>query len=330
MALDFRKVITPIAIATALTVVTAGLAACAGDNEPVRASREALGTVVAVTAYPAGEDTEPSAVDAAIDEAYAAMNEAESELNAHDPDSAIGRVNDTTDPDLAALPDRAEQILDAICVLDVRQHFSPFLLGATEAWAFEEGGRIPDAEELEAALADPRFDFGGAAKGLAIDEAAEELKSSGSVGAALIGSGSTTLVFGRKPDGSPWRIGIEDPRDAEALVASVESEGDLTVSTSGDYQRYFERDGNRYHHILDPTTGMPARGVRSLTVIGAIPGLYSDILSTALFVAGRQAAISYAEEYELGLVLVDDEGRTHIVPGPADANWKIVETKVDE
>ena len=142
--------------------------------------------------------------------------------------------------------------------------------------------------------------------------------------AALISSRSTTLAFGRKPDGEPWRIGIEDPRDTDKIVATVESAADITVSTSGDYQRFFERDGVRYHHILDPETGMPAAGLRSLTVVGDIPGLDSDILATALFVMGPSAATVYAEEYGIGLVLVDAEGRTLIVPGPADRTWEIV------
>lgn len=314
-------------LATLLAASVVPLTACSPAEEPLRVSREALGTIVAITAYPAEEtrDEDEAAPDAVIDAAYRAMAAAEADLDAHDPDSEIARINASPDPLAEPLPRRAEQILDAICVLEAREHFSPLLLGATEAWAFEEGGRIPSAEELEAALADPRYDLGGAAKGLAIDEAAEALKATGAIEAALIASGSTTLAFGAKPDGEPWRIGVEDPRAPEELVASIETSGDITVSTSGDYQRAFEVDGTLYHHILDPATGMPARGIRSLTVIGEIPGLYSDILSTALFVAGPDAALAYAEEYALGVVLVDDEGRTHIVPGPEDRSWEITE-----
>jgi len=295
------------------------LAACAGSPEPLRDSREALGTVVALTAY--GSDTE--ALRAAADAAYAAMDEVEAELDAHDPDSVIGRVNASAAPELEPLPPRAETVLDAICALGVREWFSPQLWTATQAWDFEGTGHVPTDEELQAALSDLRYDFGGAAKGIALDEAAAALRESGAVDAALISSVSTTLAFGTKPDGEPWRIGIEDPRDSDALVATVEAQGDVTVSTSGDYQRYFERDGVRYHHILDPATGRPVRGLRSLTVIGDIPGLESDILSTALFVAGPDAAVAYAEEHGLGLVIVDDKGRTRMVPGPGGASWKI-------
>jgi len=310
-------IVTTCAVLLAALLLTAS---CTRADEPLRESREALGTVVAIAAY--GPDE--TAMRAPVDAAYAAMEAVEAELDAHDPDSAIGHVNAAAEPALEALPPRAEAVLDAICFLEVREWFSPQLWAATAAWDFEEGGSVPTPAGLNSALADGRWDFGGAAKGLALDEAALALGDSGTIDAALISSGSTTLAFGEKPDGEPWRIGIEDPRDPAAVITTVEAGGDITVSTSGDYQRYFERDGVRYHHILDPATGLPARGLRSLTVVGDISGLDSDILSTALFVAGPDAAIAYAEEHGLGLVLVDDEGRTRIVPGPQGAPWNIV------
>lgn len=315
-----RPLARPTAALGPLVIAALLLASCSTAREPLRDSREALGTVVAIAAYGPEEEAMRTSVDAA----YAAMDAVEAELDAHDPDSEIGRVNATEDPAFAALPERAETVLDTIRVLAVREWFSPQLWAAAEAWGFEEGGRVPTEEELAAALADLRYDFGGAAKGLALGEAAEALRAGATVDAALISSGSTTLAFGAKPDGEPWRIGIEDPRDTEAVIATVEATGDVTVSTSGDYQRYFERGGVRYHHILDPATGLPARGLRSLTVVGDIPGLDSDILSTALFVAGADAATAYAEQNGLGLVLVDDEGRTRIVPGPEGASWSVV------
>ena len=132
------------------------------------------------------------------------------------------------------------------------------------------------------------LDLSGAAKGAALDAAWRVLQDAAKRGAldgALISAGSTTLVAGEKPvaDGAePWRVGIEDPRKPDEVIGDrrVRAEGGQrsdagsplplgTVSTSGDYQQSFVRDGVRYHHILDPATGKPARGMRSLTVVGA-------------------------------------------------------------
>ncbi len=318
-----RSAILSLTLLVATAMLSAPLAGCTGDGaaEPLHTSREALGTVVAITVYTGDSDARAAEV---ADAAYDAMAAVEAELDAHDPDSAIARVNSAPDPALESLPPYAEEVLDAICALEVREWFSPQLWAATGLWAFEDGGHVPSAAELDAALADPRYDFGGAGKGLALDEAAEMLRDSPTVDAALIASGSTTLSLGSKPDGEPWRIGVEDPRDPATLIATVEATADITVSTSGDYQRAFDRNGIRYHHILDPATGRPALGFRSLTVVGDVSGLDSDILSTALFVAGPAHALSYAEEHGLGLVVVDAGGRTHVVPGPEDRTWEIV------
>ncbi len=261
------------------------------------------------------------------------------------------------------IPLEVELILGRINNLGVAEYFSPSLYEVTALYDLEGAGSVPDPELLayytacadtfdyrsavggmEASFAhldiEPPanlpedspyrvqragIDLGGAAKGYALDLALRELESSDKVVAALITAGSTTATIGDKPGDEPWRIGVEHPRDTDALVATVEAKGSITVSTSGDYQRYFERDGVRYHHILDPTTGLPARGLQSLTVVGASSGVNSDILSTALFVMGPEKAIAYAEENDLGLVLVDDEGQVQIVPGPEDRLWEIIE-----
>lgn len=327
------------------------LPGCATD-EPVVVSREALGTVVSITAY--GEDE--TAVRAAIDDAFAVMAEIEAPLDAYDPASDISAFNAqpyTAQP----LPPWSASILDAIEDLEVGDAFSPTLLAVSRLYDFEGARTVPDEADLELALAaadgftrtsaetavfsrlkdpDPRLqpgeplapglDLGGAAKGLALDAARASLRESGSVTAALISSGSSTVTLGTKPDGSVWRIGVEDPRDTTRVVATFAFEADGALSTSGDYQRYFEVDGIRYHHILDPATGLPARGVRSLTVAGtSLTGLRSDILSTALFVRGAERASDYASEHGIALYCVDAEGRTLVVPAPDGSGLTVAE-----
>lgn len=343
-------------IAGVLLLITVMVLPGCGAAEPVVVSREALGTVVSVTAY--GSDTE--AVRYAIDDAFAVMTEIESDLDAHSDTSALATFNaDPYEP--AMLPEDARYILDEVSSLEVADAFSPSLLSITRLYDFEDVGRIPDPADLALAMLAtrqfgcvgdgrmsftrlatedarlepggalaPGLDLGGATKGLALDAARESLRAGGAVAAALISSGSSTITLGTKPDGGVWRIGIEDPRDEARVIAIFSFEADGALSTSGDYQRYFEVDGVRYHHILDPATGIPARGVRSLTVAGtSLTGLHSDILSTALFVKGAEAAAVYAEDRGIALVVVDDEGRTLVVPAPENSGVSVIEQSAD-
>jgi thiamine biosynthesis lipoprotein len=332
-------------------VMVAAVVGCSAA-EPVVVSREALGTVVTITAY--GEDEQ--SVRSAIEAAYEAMAAVEADLDSYDPSSAVSDFN-SAPYEAHSLPTDAAEILNAIDALGAAAQFSPALAGVTRLYDFEGGGTVPAEEDLYLALAaghgfrrteerravfsrvkdpDPRLepggllapglDFGGASKGLALDRAREILKASGAVSAALISSTSSTVTFGTKPDGRVWRVGVEDPRDTARVVAVFAIEGDGALSTSGDYQRYFERDGIRYHHILDPATGLPARGLRSLTVGGSsLSGLDADILSTALFVAGRNAAAVYARERDIALYTVDDGGRALLVPAPERSGLSVAE-----
>jgi thiamine biosynthesis lipoprotein len=300
-------------------VLAVSLAACARSTEPVTQSREVLGTAVSVTVY---GDAASAAVP--IVSAFAAMTFIEKRLSPYDASSTITAFN-RAPFERHPLPPDAMAIIDRTRELGVSDSFSPALFGVTALYDFGGAGTVPDPVALESAVkaaatfrsvdgvasfgasqtvGAPGLDFGGASKGLALDRAAEALRGLPS----LITAGSSTLAFGAKPDGQPWRVGIEDPREVGRVLAVVSCEGTLSVSTSGDYQVYFERDGVRYHHILDPATGLPARGVRSLTVFGTISALDADILSTALFVMGPDRALAYARAHALGVYLVDDHG----------------------
>lgn len=134
------------------------------------------------------------------------------------------------------------------------------------------------------------LDFGGYLKGVALDRAAALLKQRG-IDNALINIGGNVLALGSK-GGKPWRVGIQHPRAGEAggaPLATLELKDGEAIGTSGDYQRYFELAGQRYCHLLDPRTGKPATGTRSLTVLippGPDAGMRSDVLSKPLFIAG--------------------------------------------
>lgn len=154
-----------------------------------------------------------------------------------------------------------------------------------------------------------KLDLGAVAKGYATEKAIKVLEKYG-INKALIDAGGNIRVLGTNARNTPWRIGIKDPRQADTIVAVVALE-DAAAVTSGDYYRYFEVDGKRYHHILDPRSGYPANANRSVTVISRDAGL-ADVLSTALFVMNGEEAVNLAEKIGVDLFLVSAEGRiTH-------------------
>lgn len=322
--------------------ITLSLGACdvSGGDEPRVVSRELLGTAVSVTAY--GEDAE--AVRAAVDESFELMERVAGALDAYSPDSPVSALN--RDPGTwTALPGDVWDTLGVIGALGLGDAFSPGLWGVMALYDFGGEGTVPPSTDLDAALAaarsleldpprarfshvptgtSPGLDLGGVAKGYVLDVGADALRVSGDVDGALLTAGSTTVVFGEKPDGSAWRIGVEDPRALGTVVAVFEADGRpnkaFSVSTSGDYQQYFERDGRRYHHILDPATGEPASSSRSVTVADiGMSGAETDVLATALFVVGPDAAEAYARDAGYALYIVDDTGRAHVTPGPDDS-----------
>lgn len=167
-----------------------------------------------------------------------------------------------------------------------------------------DAARLPKGMEI---------DLGSVAKGYAGDRLCELLRENG-VTSALLDLGGNIQAVGAKPDGSPWRIGVRDPA-GEGNIGVVTVEGQAVV-TSGGYERYFERDGVRYWHILDPKTGSPARsGLASVTVVGD-SGLLCDGLSTALFVMGREGALEHwRSRRDFEAILVSEDGSVTVTEG---------------
>lgn len=223
--------------------------------------------------------------------------------------------------------------------------FDPTVYPLTSAWGFTTGDhRVPSTDELAALL--PRvgyaavqvdetagtvtleggaqIDVGGVAKGFAADELRALLRER-DITSALFDLGGNVTALGSKPDGSPWKVGVADPDDPGKLAGLLEVR-DATVSTSGAYQRYFEgKDGTRYHHLLDPSTGYPAASdLASASVVGA-DGAQCDALSTACFVLGLDGALDLWRaaaadgDAAFDLVLIASDGRTFVTDSIADA-----------
>jgi thiamine biosynthesis lipoprotein len=219
-----------------------------------------------------------------------------------------------------------------------------------EIWKFDhdQDNRVPSAGEVAARL--PRVDYrtivvdetagavaltrrgirvhlGGIGKGYAVDRAAALLRAQG-LNDFMIQSGGDLYVAGQ-PEARPWRLGINDPRGAPDEPFATLDLRDRTLSTSGDYERFFIRDGVRYHHLLDPETGHPARGCRSVTIV-APSAMQADALSTGVFVLGPERGLALVErlpDVEAVIVTADNrvvissglQGRVHIVRPPTDA-----------
>ena len=159
-----------------------------------------------------------------------------------------------------------------------------------------------------------RVDLGGIAKGRAVDRGIEILRALGIEHAMVNAGGDTRLLGDRR--GKPWIVGIRDPRNEGRMVTRLPLE-DEAISTSGDYERYFEEDGVRYHHILVPGTGQSAREVRSATVIGADATL-TDALSTTVFVLGVERGMALVSRLPgVEAVVVDKDGRIFYSDGLA-------------
>ena len=158
---------------------------------------------------------------------------------------------------------------------------------------------------------DVMLNFGAIAKGYAIDKSIERLKEL-NINNAIINAGGDLHAIGTHGD-RPWAIGIRNPRK-EGIIASLKIQNDESVFTSGDYERYFEFNGKRYHHIIDPRTGYPSAGTTSVTVIHSDSSI-ADAASTALFIAGKDHWYAIAKEIGIKYVmLIDSEGNAYMNP----------------
>lgn len=163
-----------------------------------------------------------------------------------------------------------------------------------------------------------QVDLGGYAKGYALDRAAQLLKARG-VKSALVNIGGNIIALGEKGSG-PWKVGIQHPRQP-GPIGIVELHDGEAIGTSGDYQRYFEQDGKRYCHIIDPATGLPVQGVQAVTVLippGEHAGTLSDAASKPPFIAGVAGWRGAAQRMGVAMaMLIDGKGEVYITPSLA-------------
>jgi thiamine biosynthesis lipoprotein len=290
-----------------------------------------MGTLVEITVV-ADPDKARSAVEAAFEE----IKRVERLTSFHQP-SALTSLNEQaghgpvkTDPELAELAEASLKI-----AAQTGGAFDPTVGPLSRLWGFSGAAepRLPMQAEIDSALSKVGWkrvridisastvdlpergmslDLGGIAKGYALNRAATVLKDLGTR-SALVNAGGDIIAIGEKSSGKPWRIGVQDPRDQKGILAVVELKGRAIV-TSGDYERVFFINDERYHHILDPKTGYPARGMQSVTIVFS-DAVIVDGLSVAVFVAGPKKGMEMIQSVPgaAGL-LVDAAGELHLSP----------------
>ncbi|HEX2540124.1 MAG TPA: FAD:protein FMN transferase [Caldimonas sp.] len=268
--------------------------------------------------------------EAAIDAVMAEMRRIDRAMSPHKDDSELSRINRDAEHGPVALSE------EMCALLGRAQEFARLTDGAFDI-TYAAVGRLydyrrrtrPDAAALERARAavgwqklelDARagtvrfavpgmcIDLGGFAKGHAVDNAAAILRGLDIRHANVAAGGDSRVIGDRR--GRPWTIGIRDPRRSARVVAMLPLE-DVSVSTSGDYERYFDERGERFHHLIDPATGKSPVGVHSVTVLGA-NGLVTEALSKAVFVQGVDKGMALVEAQRgVDAVVVDAAGQLH-------------------
>ena len=304
--------------------------ACQNSDENKKVSKDifAMDTYMTVTAY--GKNAE-NGVNKAVDE----INRLETVLSAEKQESDIYILNETGSGTLST--DTKDIVSKALEINKTTNGaFDISIYPLMVKWGFTtQKYNVPSKNEISKLLKDVdsskiifdeksgniklkenmKIDLGGIAKGYTSNRVMQIFKECG-VKSGLVSLGGNVQALGTKTDGTAWQIAIENP-DKSSDYIGVVSVKDKAVITSGGYERYFEKNGKTYHHILDPETGYPAEsGLKSVTIVSD-DGTLADALSTSLFVMGKEKALDYWREHknEFDTVLVEDNGDITITGG---------------
>lgn len=298
------------------------------DEKPVTGTFFLMDTVYEYKFY--GEHAQ-----AAGDAAMKALTDLEARVSLYVEDSEISRLNEAAGKNFVTLSPDTFALLSK-CVSYGRESggvFDVTVAPLAKLWNITgENPKIPSAEAIEKDRAlvgyedilldeahsaamlrreGQAVDLGGIAKGYACDVVRKAVLETG-VTSGYSSIGGNLMVVGRKPDGEDFRFGVRNPRGEANEYLAVVTLPDSTMATSGDYERYFERDGVRYHHILDPATGWPGKtDLISVSVVSP-DGAYADFMSTYLFLKGKAFGLENLNAFDCGLILIDKDRNVYV------------------
>lgn len=304
-----------------------GLTSCASDSSPSSASFQAMDTLMSLKVYGSADTCE---------QLQNKITELDSSLDATDEKSEIFRLN--TEKSAVVSKDTAALLTESLSLCDQLDGcFDLTVYPAVQAWGFTTGDyRVPTDSELKTlsdkidytavTLSDDgrvslpenvMLDLGAVAKGYAADVSRTILADS-KAQAAVLNLGGTICLYGKKPDGSRFAVGIADPENPAGYFGYLSCD-DTTVATSGGYERYFEHGGKRYIHILDPATAAPVdNGILSVTIVSD-SGAFADAASTALFVMGLDKATRYCRSHPgFDCIILTDDKNLYLTEGVYD------------
>ena len=305
----------------------------ASDVEKYTNADFAMDTVVSETLYTSGADINTQIGEKLREMETTLLSWTEENSQISQLNNADGKTMEVSD-DLAADLEKIRQLSQ-----DSNGAFDPTLGKIIRLWDIAgENPHVPDQSEIDTLLPEVGYekiqvdgnnvtlldgctlDLGAVGKGMGCDLIMDYLRSQPDVSGMILNlGGSSVMTYGEKPDGSPWKVALTDPRDTEGdYLGAITLDANQFLSTSGDYEKYFIEDGIRYHHILDPKTGYPVwNGLTSVTIV-CDQGYLADGLSTACFVLGMDAAKPLLEKYDAEAVFVDEDKNVYVTSGLMD------------
>lgn len=289
------------------------------ETKTIKRTQIMMGTVVEIQV----RDTDEQKASNSITKAFAEVKRIDDLFSTYNEDSPVWKLNNSMDSVITV----DKEIYDLLFLCDSvtklsNSCFDVSLDKLTKAWGFyTDNPRLPEKSEIDSALLFCGWNnikivgnnkiekhkyvglnFGAIAKGYAVDKVMDVLKNNGITNALVNAGGEISVI------GTDWIVGIQHPREINSIIKKLKLK-ENTIATSGDYEQYFEVNGKRYHHIIDPKTGCPSTGMQSVTIINK-SNAFADALATAVFVMGKENGMKLIESLDqTETMVIDSNGK---------------------